>query len=309
MDKDPSEIIASLAAGLMNFTNLMGFIASPRLVSKAPQMPSREHLLEHIDQYLEAIEHLRQSPDNPGNQSLMATEPEARRLRELCESWEPSPDVPADIVQTARALLVLQGIPEPPGGWDQFEGLPDEPPADAEGEQPSSEPRPSLRQIMVSSLLAGLLVGPFQLGAGGPGGWVILVRPSIHFGHEEFVPDLAGWLVERAPSPTDERCTSSIPDWVCEIRSPRTRESPFGSKMIGYAREGVRFMWILDPTDKTVALFRLHGERKWELFCVYSATHGPRCVRAAPFNAIEIDLALLFAEWPVAGIAVRYRGR
>jgi hypothetical protein len=293
MDEDPSQIAASFAAGLMNLINLLGYIASPRLVIKAQQMPSREHFLEHIDQYLEVVERARQSPDNPGTKTLMAAEPYARKLRELCEGWEPSPDVPVDIVQTARTLLAIKGIPEPPGGWDQFEGWPDEPPADAGLEPSSFEPRPTLRQIMVSSILAGLLVGPFHLGIGGPGGFTILVRPSVRLGDEVLVPDLAAWSAERAPSPTDEPCTSLIPDWVCEVRGLRAPARDFSDKMSAYAREGVRFMWILDPADQTMALFKLDAQRRWELSGAYSASHGPSRVRGEPFDAIEVDLALL----------------
>ena len=38
-----------------------------------------------------------------------------------------------------------------------------------------------------------------RLTANGPGGWVILVEPELHFGNDVLVPDLAGWRRERVP--------------------------------------------------------------------------------------------------------------
>jgi Uma2 family endonuclease len=50
--------------------------------------------------------------------------------------------------------------------------------------------------------------------------------------------------------------------------------------------------WLVDPTPKTLELFHLDGEG-WRL----SATHeGEAVVRAAPFEAIALDLAGLWAR-------------
>ena len=42
-------------------------------------------------------------------------------------------------------------------------------------------PRPAPRHARASTRLTGKLSGPFDLGDGGPGGWVILDEPEIHF--------------------------------------------------------------------------------------------------------------------------------
>src|SRR5450755_3556629 len=61
--------------------------------------------------------------------------------------------------------------------------------------------RPARAPTRVGSRLAMKLGGPFDLGQGGPGGWVILFEPEIHLGPRPdiIVPDLAGWRRERLP--------------------------------------------------------------------------------------------------------------
>jgi hypothetical protein len=296
VDEDPLKLVAAHAATLMHFVNQIGWLASPRLVAKAQQMPSREHLLGHADQYIALLEHAKRSPENPGNQSMVAAEPEARKLRALFQSWEPSTDVPPEITQAARAFLAAYGIPDPPDGWDAFEGWPDAPEVSTKDEPPSPKPQPSLRQVYAASLLGGMLVGPFQLGIGGPGGWVILDRPEIHFGEDVIVPDLAAWAAERAPSPTDDLDTAIIPDWVCEIHTMQTRELDYANRMTTYARDGVRFVWVLVLGHQIAELYRLNSERQWLLSGVHSALIGPSRVRIEPFDSIEIDLALLLEK-------------
>ena len=76
MDEDPSQLAAKVATSLGHFVNLMGYIASPRLVAKAQEMPSREHLLEHVDEYLAVLEHVKSST---GEHTMITAEPHARR--------------------------------------------------------------------------------------------------------------------------------------------------------------------------------------------------------------------------------------
>lgn len=157
------------------------------------------------------------------------------------------------------------------------------------------EPRPALRQGLASSVLGGLLVRPFQLGAGGPGGWVIFDKPELHLGDDILVPDLAAWRAERAPNPGDEPATAIVPDWICEILSPSRSTSAQVAKMHAYAREGLRYAWLLDPFDRTLQVLKLNEERQWLMLAGFGAFMGHTHIRAVPFNAIEIDLALL---WP-----------
>jgi hypothetical protein len=57
-----------------------------------------------------------------------------------------------------------------------------------------AHPRPRSRHARSASRLGAVLGGPFDQGAGGPGGWIILDEPELHLGPEPdvLVPDLAG---------------------------------------------------------------------------------------------------------------------
>ena len=56
------------------------------------------------------------------------------------------------------------------------------------------------------------------------------------------------------------------------------------------ARERVAHAWIVDPNARTLEVFRLDGDT-WRLLAVHR--DGAR-VRAEPFDAIELDLAILW---------------
>jgi Uma2 family endonuclease len=110
------------------------------------------------------------------------------------------------------------------------------------------------------------------------------------------VPDLAGWRRERLPRAVGGDDAPAhydlAPDWACEILSERTRRMDKGQKMRTYAREGVRHVWQVDPLARTLDIFRLQ-ERDWLLVGSFVAEAR---VRAEPFEAIELELALVWSE-------------
>jgi hypothetical protein len=154
-------------------------------------------------------------------------------------------------------------------------------------------PRLPIRHAHVSSRLGMKLGGPFDLGEGGPGGWVLLDEPELHFGgrQEVLVPDLAGWRRERMPEVPDVAAIGLPPDWLCEVLSPSTAALDRTRKMRVYAREGVAHVWLIDPIVRTLEVFRLDG-RQWLAAAVH---HGDAAVRAEPFEAIELELGILWA--------------
>jgi Uma2 family endonuclease len=154
-----------------------------------------------------------------------------------------------------------------------------------------ASPRPAFVHALATSSLMGALFG-FGRGGGGPGGWLILIEPELHIGGQVMVPDLAGWRRERMPEMPDVQFSETPPDWVCEVLSPSTAFLDRRRKMPHYATAGVRNIWLVDARLKTVEVYRSDGER-WLLL----ATHGEdERVRAEPFEAIEIDLSLLWAR-------------
>jgi Uma2 family endonuclease len=151
--------------------------------------------------------------------------------------------------------------------------------------------RPAAAHLEASTVLGALLVPPFQLGlGGGPGGWVILGEPGIRFGDEYRIPDLAGWRKERYARPTGDGPYNVMPDWVCEFLSKSTARDDRTKKLPLYARYNVRHAWLIDAVTKTLEVFRLVGEQ-WMLAQAFG---GDAKVRAEPFDAIEIDLALVW---------------
>ena len=60
-----------------------------------------------------------------------------------------------------------------------------------------THPRPVPRHATAQNALSGELTGPFQKGAGGPGGWIFMIEPELHLGPHVVVPDIAGWRRER----------------------------------------------------------------------------------------------------------------
>jgi Uma2 family endonuclease len=155
-----------------------------------------------------------------------------------------------------------------------------------------TSPRPALRHAAAASVLGEELGPPFRRGRGGPGGWVILYEPELHVGAEPdiVVPDLGGWRRERMPEVPDTAFVTLAPDWVCEVLSPSTAALDRTKKMPVYARERVRHLWLVDPKARTLEVFRLEGAS----YLVSGAWDGAARVRAEPFDAIELDLALLW---------------
>ena len=153
-------------------------------------------------------------------------------------------------------------------------------------------PRPAAPHTVAASRLGGGLSGPFDEGRGGPGGWIILDEPELHFGEDVLVPDLAGWRRERMPRPPRTAAFTLAPDWVCEVLSPSTAALDRGIKLPVYARESVRHVWLMDPDARTLEVFRLEGTRY-----VLLITHtGLARIRAEPFESLELDLSFLWGE-------------
>lgn len=82
------------------------------------------------------------------------------------------------------------------------------------------------------------------------------------------------------------------PDWVCEVLSPSTSKVDRGAKLPVYAREGVAHVWLLDPLEQYLEVLRLDGET----YRIIVTHVSDAKVRAQPFDAIELDLSVLWAR-------------
>lgn len=153
--------------------------------------------------------------------------------------------------------------------------------------------RPAVPHASASSHLGSLITGPFRFGTGGPGGWILLDEPELHLGSEPdiLVPDLAGWHRDRlAGLPRERPWTAVAPDWICEVLSPSTQAIDRGLKLEIYLREQVRHVWLIDPINLILEIYR-HDGPLWHRVAGYT---GNVTVRAEPFDAIELPLQWLW---------------
>ncbi|MEP6654738.1 MAG: Uma2 family endonuclease [Myxococcales bacterium] len=145
--------------------------------------------------------------------------------------------------------------------------------------------------------LAGSLFGPFSRRPGGrwPGGWWFETEVEIEFeGHEVYRPDVSGCRRERAAQRPSGTLIRIRPDWICEILSASNARDDQVTKFETYRRCGVPHYWIVDPTQRTLRVHRWTSEG---YLVVLNAQSGQR-VRAEPFEAIELQVGVLFGEDP-----------
>jgi Uma2 family endonuclease len=160
------------------------------------------------------------------------------------------------------------------------------------------QPRPAKPHAAAATALGEELGPPFKRGRGGPGGWILLFEPEVHLGADILVPDLGGWRRDRMPQLiADEPFFTLAPDWVAEVTSPRTAKFDRTDKLRIYAREKVPWVWSIDPLQRTLEVLRL-GEDGWT---VRGAWRDEARGQAEPFDAIELDLAILWADVVIPG--------
>ena len=86
--------------------------------------------------------------------------------------------------------------------------------------------------------------------------------------------------------------TEIPPDWVCEVLSPSTFRLDRVRKMPIYAQFGVPHVWMVDPTNRVLEVFRLDSGT-WRLLSSYAENDK---VRAEPFQEVEIELRHLWGD-------------
>jgi Uma2 family endonuclease len=156
-------------------------------------------------------------------------------------------------------------------------------------------PRPGAPHTAVASSVFGELQPPFGRSRGGPGGWIFLIEPELHFGEDIVVPDIAAWRQERMSIVPDEAFFTLPPDWICEVLSASTEHIDRLDKMPLYARAGVAFAWLVSPRMRSVEAYR-SVDRNWVVIGSYRDAER---ARIEPFDALELELGTLWAEAPL----------
>lgn len=154
-----------------------------------------------------------------------------------------------------------------------------------------ASPRPAMAHTRAASVLGVELGNAFDRGRSGPGGWLILDEPELHFANDVLVPDLAGWRRTRLPSLPNDAYLTLAPDWIGEVVSPSTEHIDRCKKLRIYAREGVAHAWLLDPLRRTLEVLALATSGLEQI----EEHSGDSRVRARPFDAIELELQALWS--------------
>lgn len=125
-----------------------------------------------------------------------------------------------------------------------------------------------------------------------PDGWVLLPDVELHI-PMTLAPDFSGWRHERFTEPLESAYFTVVPDWVCEILSPSTAGYDRGLKRKIYLERGVRFLWIVDPSERTLEVFEAYADASaWTLRGTY--TNDDKA-QLAPFSELVLDLSRLWS--------------
>ena len=151
------------------------------------------------------------------------------------------------------------------------------------------QPLPAGPHGIASSGLGMDLGGPFQRGRGGPGGWIFVDEPELHFGDDVVIPDLGGWRAS-APPEVEAPFFTLPPVWVCEVLSPGSVVFDRGPKADLYLRVGVEYMWLVAPLDHLIEAFESRDGR-WQRLGAWS---GDAAAHIPPFDAVALELGPLW---------------
>jgi Uma2 family endonuclease len=86
---------------------------------------------------------------------------------------------------------------------------------------------------------------------------------------------------------TDERGVRGAPDWLAEVLSPSTANYDQSVKIPLYERAGVPEVWLVHPTDRTLAIYRLEGSRYGRP--TYQELKGQTLLSAVPGVSVDWD--------------------
>lgn len=92
------------------------------------------------------------------------------------------------------------------------------------------------------------------------------------------------------PQKLDDRGVSGAPDWIAEVLSPSTASYDRTTKLRAYERAGVPEVWLIDPADRTVTIYRTVAGRYTQP--VAFKLEGRTAIAAVPGVSIDWDRLL-----------------
>jgi Uma2 family endonuclease len=156
---------------------------------------------------------------------------------------------------------------------------------------------PSGEHGNAQAAVAGAIVPPFQRRQGGrsPGGWWIATEVEVLLSTGDLVrPDVLGWRRETAPVRPSGVPVSVRPDWVCEVVSPGNAKDDTVKKLRVYHLASIPHYWLVDPRDGTLTVMRWSADG----YVTLLRAESHETVRPEPFQAIELNVGVLFGDEP-----------
>ena len=92
-------------------------------------------------------------------------------------------------------------------------------------------------------------------------------------------------------SKIDEAGCCGAPDMIVEVLSPSTAKKDMYYKYILYEKAGVKEYWVVHPTDKTIHVYQLQNNGKYDDGTLYERTGK---VPVSVFDGYLIDLEDIF---------------
>lgn len=118
-------------------------------------------------------------------------------------------------------------------------------------------------------------------------------QPEVELAPDQvYRPDVCGWRREHLPELPTEAPVKLRPDWVCEILSPSNAGNDNVKKLRAYHRHQVPHYWIIDPIAETLTVHRFTESG----YLLVLAAERVERVRAEPFEAIELQVGVLFGD-------------
>lgn len=180
-----------------------------------------------------------------------------------------------------------------PATYDDLLQVPDHLVAEIVDGELHTAPRPSGSHERSGGGIYMHLRYSFDDGGAGARAWWIAFEAELHLSGEILVPDVSGWRRDLHPRHPVRRTVANVaPDFVCEVISPSTGRFDRMKKLPAYARFGVSHAWIVEPSLRTIEVFRLEGGH-WVLAAVHG---GEEPTRIEPFDAIAFPLESLWFD-------------
>lgn len=126
MKPGPAQFLANQARAIANAFNVLALLASPkvcaRVIAQGAALPSPPHIAEHLEELIGALEgaSFGRTTTRSGREAL----PTLRAVQRIALEGD-GKTVSPELREGARLALEVLDYPEPPGGWDMFEGPPE----------------------------------------------------------------------------------------------------------------------------------------------------------------------------------------